>query len=208
MKRLLCIAASLTAFSAFAADHHVYKGTEKVSNTTEKDITIAITEVEHAVKPVVVPVVKKVKPPVARVSEENWNNAVYGMAIEVSNSLPQVEIKGKRVTPEIQAYFCTPALFPSQPTAERCITLAGEIQSGETAYYLLTVEQLDKIFKKGAGKGSFEFSDKYQTTSKSWGCEQPDYQVTLDSNFDAKQVWQVNVTARNTMSYTCGIVQR
>ena len=201
MKKLLLIALSLTAVTAFAANDHVFKGTERVSDTTERDITI---EINDTLKPVAA----AVKDTVLRAEEGTFDEAKRGMAIQVTNSLPQADLNDRRVTPSIQAYLCSPALFPSQPTENRCVTLDGEIKAGETALFLLLVEQLDKVFKNGGGKASFEFSDKFQKTSKSWGCESPNSVVTLDSNFDAKQTWQLNVIARNKVSYTCSIVQK
>ncbi|MBI2711476.1 MAG: hypothetical protein HYX41_01255 [Bdellovibrio sp.] len=142
-------------------------------------------------------------------SKQELSSVTSGLVLTVRNALPEQQMGSDRVKPVLTAFFCSPMPSGDGPisTEDRCMRLSGQIKNGEEQNYIISRDELAKVFSRGNGKGSFEFADDQQITSKSWHCYTPNDEVTLDSNFDARQSWYVTVNQRFTWSYGC-IVDR
>lgn len=130
---------------------------------------------------------------------EDIRGATSGLFLRVRNSLPMEQIGSRRVQPHLNVYFCSP--IPS--IHERCTLLPGIARNGSTETYLVTREQLAAVYGAGGGYGSFEFTDDQQLSSTPWSCYTPNHQVALNSNFESRQDWEIEVNQRFLASYGC-----
>ncbi len=140
------------------------------------------------------------------VTPTDVSSVTSGLILTVRNSLPEEQIDTRRVRPSLNAYFCSPMpLSDERPlrTEERCIRLAGVIPAGGEQTFIVSQQELDRIYQQGHGQGAFEFADNQQLTSVPWNCYTPNDRVTLGTHSASRQTWNVVVNQRFALSYGC-----